>query len=426
MHAKHHEQTIQEVMERIGKSARDVSRTLAKSTDDVRSQALIDAAAALRAQKQQILSANQKDLEAGKAKGLEAAMLDRLALSDERIEGIAKGLEAIAALGNPVGKELAAWERPSGLAISRVTVPLGVIGIIYESRPNVTADAGALCLKSGNVAILRGGSESIHSSKAIVDCLHEGLEKNGLPQEVIQLVPTTDREAVGVMLTLSDYIDVIVPRGGKGLCKRVQEESRIPTLQHLDGNCHSYVHAGADLEKAVKVVENAKLRRPGICGATETLVVDQEIAEIFLPKIVDALKKQNCEVRGDERAQDADARIVQATDADWETEYLDKIIAVKVVDGVDEAIDFVNHYSSHHTDAIITEDLEAAAKFCEQIDSAIVMHNTSTQFADGGEFGMGAEIGISTGRLHARGPVGVEQLVTYKYVVKSDGVTRPV
>jgi glutamate-5-semialdehyde dehydrogenase len=413
------------MMEKMGKDARDASRTLAKSTDNARSAALKDAAKALRVRVSDILAANAKDLADGKEKGLEASMLDRLALDAKRIESIASGMEAIAALDNPVGKQLAAWERPSGLAISRVTVPLGVIGIIYESRPNVTADAGALCLKSGNVAILRGGSESMYSSKAIVECLHIGLEKNGLPKEVIQLVPTTDREAVGAMLTLSDYIDVIVPRGGKGLCARVQNESRIPTLQHLDGICHSYVHAGADLEKAVRVVENAKMRRTGICGATETLVVDKDIAAKAIPAIAEALSAKGCELRGDEAAQALDSRIQPASAEDWDTEYLDKIISIKVVEGVEEAISFINTHSSHHTDAIITEDLDAATAFIELIDSAIVMHNTSTQFADGGEFGMGAEIGISTGKLHARGPVGVEQLVTYKYVVKSDGVARP-
>jgi glutamate-5-semialdehyde dehydrogenase len=425
MHAINDDNAMFTMMEHMGKEAKKASRLLSRTTDIARSQALRDAAKALREGSATILAANIKDIENGKAKGLEASMLDRLALDESRIESIALGMEAIAALDNPVGKNLAAWERPSGLAISRVTVPLGVIGIIYESRPNVTADAGALCLKSGNVAILRGGSESMYSSKAIVECLHIGLEKNNLPKEAIQLVPTTDREAVGVMLTLSDYIDVIVPRGGKSLCKRVLDESRIPTLQHLDGNCHSYVHQGADIAKAVRIVENAKMRRTGICGATETLVVDHAIAAEAIPAIADALTAKGCELRGDEASQALDSRIKPATTADWDTEYLDKILAIKLVEDVEEAIEFINTHSSHHTDAIITEDASAATLFSEQIDSAIVMHNTSTQFADGGEFGMGAEIGISTGKLHARGPVGVEQLVTYKYVVKSSGAVRP-
>lgn len=416
---------MQNIMEQLGRNAKQACRILATSSDKQRSKALIEAAKQLRNRKNDIISANNKDLENATAKGLEASMIDRLKLNEDRIESIASGLEAIASLENPVGKNLASWERPNGLDISRVTVPLGVIGIIYESRPNVTADAGALCLKSGNVAILRGGSESVHSSKAIVECLHAGLEANNLPINAIQLVPTTDRAAVGIMLTLPQYIDVIVPRGGKGLCKRIQDESKIPTLQHLDGNCHSYVHESADIDKAVKLVENAKMRRTGICGATETLVIDKNIADKALPKIVDSLSAKDCEIRGDEQAQKIDSRIIAANDADWDTEFLDKIISVKVVDDINEAIDFVNTHSSHHTDAIIAEDKTAAEAFCNQIDSAIVMLNTSTQFADGGEFGMGAEIGISTGRLHARGPVGVEQLVTYKYVVKSEGAVRP-
>jgi glutamate-5-semialdehyde dehydrogenase len=337
---------------------------------------------------------------------------------------MAAGLDAIAKLDDPVGKELARWDRPNGLDIARVSVPLGVIGIIYESRPNVTADAGALCLKAGNASILRGGTESFHSSNAILDCLQEGLRDAGLPEYSVQLVPTSDREAVGIMLTMSEYIDIIVPRGGRGLIERVIAESKIPTIQHLDGNCHTYIHHDADATKAIDVITNAKMRRTGICGATESVVIDESIADSLLPKLVDSLAAKNCEVRGCNLAQEIDSRIKPAVDEDWDTEYLDAIISVKIVGEEHEAIDWVNDHSSHHTDAIITENTEAAEKYLREVDSAIVMHNTSTQFADGGEFGMGAEIGISTGRLHARGPVGVEQLTTFKYVVRGDGQVR--
>ena len=331
----------------------------------------------------------------------------------------------LAELPDPVGDVLAEWERPNGLSIQRIAVPLGVIGIIYESRPNVTADAGALCLKSGNAAILRGGSESFHSSTAIAECLHAGLKEAGLPEAAVQLVPTTDRAAVGEMLHMVGLIDVIVPRGGRSLTERVQNDSRVPTLLHLDGNCHTYIHAKADPKKAVDVVVNAKMRRTGICGATESLVIDQAVAPLILPKLVDALAEKSCTLKGDKAAQTADSRIQAATDEDWGTEYLDAILSVKVVDGPDEAIAHVNRYSSHHTDAIITEDTAVADAYCQKVDSAIVMHNASTQYADGGEFGMGAEIGIATGRLHARGPVGAAQLTTYKYVVRGNGQTRP-
>lgn len=408
----------------IGKQARQAFTSMANTTTEQKNKALLEAAKLLRAGSAKILEANAKDMEAGKAKGLDAAMLDRLQLNPQRVEAIAKGMEEVAGLPDPVGKTLTEWERPNGLKISRVVVPLGVIGIIYESRPNVTADAGALCIKSGNAAILRGGSESVHSSKAIVDCLHAGLEAAGLPKEAVQLIPTQDREAVGIMLTMSQYIDIIVPRGGKGLCERVIKESRIPTIQHLDGNCHTYLHAKADAKKAEEIVYNAKLRRTGICGSTETLVVDAAIAQTILPKVLERLYQGGCEIRGDKAVQQLDKRVKPATDADWDTEYLDKIIAVKVLDSLEESIAFINRHSSHHTDAIITEDETAAAQFLKEVDSAIVMHNASTQFADGGEFGMGAEIGISTGRLHARGPVGVEQLTTYKYVVKGNGQVR--
>lgn len=421
---KAEDNNIQELMQEIGKRAKAAALLLASCSDDTKNNALRGAAISLRKNTSKILAENRLDMEAGKAKGLDKALLDRLELNEKRIDAIATSLEEIALLPDPVGKTLANWQRPNGLDISRVSVPLGVIGIIYESRPNVTADAGALCLKSGNVAILRGGSESLNSSKAIEACLHEGLKKAGITKDAIQLVPVQDRDAVGAMLTMPEYIDVIVPRGGKGLCKRVMETSRVPTLLHLDGNCHTYIHAEADRKMAVEVVKNAKMRRTGICGATESLVIDKSVAKEILSAIVGALVAESCEVRGDKAAQDIDSRIFAASDADWDTEYLDAIISVKIVDGLDSAIKFINTHSSHHTDAIITVDENAATQFLKRIDSAIVMHNTSTQFADGGEFGMGAEIGISTGRLHARGPVGVEQLTTYKYVVKSDGSVR--
>lgn len=416
---------IKQLMLEIGKKAKVAASVLANTNSEAKNIALRAAAEALRKNTDKILAANQQDIAAGKVKGLDKSMIDRLELNEKRIAAIAQGLDEIAQLQDPVGKTLANWDRPSGLDISRISVPLGVIGIIYESRPNVTADAGALCLKSGNAAILRGGSESANSSKAIVDCLHDGLREAGISADAIQLVPVQDREAVGEMLTMAEYIDVIIPRGGKGLCKRVMEESHVPTLLHLDGNCHTYIHEKADKEMAVNIVSNAKMRRTGICGATESLVIDSGVAKEILPAIVETLSSEGCQIRGDEQAQKIDSRIVPASEADWDTEYLDAIIAVKVVSNLDEAINFVNKHSSHHTDAIITADSGAAIQFLNRIDSAIVMHNTSTQFADGGEFGMGAEIGISTGRLHARGPVGVEQLTTYKYVVKSDGSVRP-
>ncbi len=413
---------IRSGVEEICRNAKQAAGALSNADTTIRNAALKAAADAIRAGRDDILKANARDMKDVQANDISGAFLDRLKLDDKRIEAMAAGIEEIARLDDPVGRELARWERPNGLDIARVAVPLGVIGIIYESRPNVTADAGALCLKSGNAAILRGGSESLNSSKAIMDCLQQGLDKAGLPQDAIQLIPTRDRAAVGEMLKMSEYIDVIIPRGGKGLIKRIIEESRIPTLQHLDGNCHSYIHADADIEKAVDVVVNAKMRRPGICGATESLVIDSGIAEEVLPKLVQALG--DCELRGDDAACGIDGQIRPAGDADWDTEYLDKIISIKIVSGVDEAINFVNLHSSHHTDAVITEDSKVAERFLREIDSAIVMHNTSTQFADGGEFGMGAEIGIATGRLHARGPVGVEQLTTFKYVVRGDGQTR--
>jgi glutamate-5-semialdehyde dehydrogenase len=417
---------MREEMLSIGKKAKAAAAIMASSSNAEKNEALLAAAAALREHTEAIIVENNKDVAEAKAKGLEKAMIERLIIDAKKIEGMAKGLEDIAKFDDPVGKELAAWDRPNGLNIARVSVPLGVIGIIYESRPNVTADAGALCLKSGNAAILRGGSESFNSSKIIAECLHAGLAKAGLPTDAIQLIPTRDRAAVGEMLQMTDYIDVIIPRGGKGLCQRVMTESRVPTLLHLEGNCHTYIHERASSEMAVSVVNNAKLRRTGICGATESIVIDKAVAAVILPKIADSLIAGGCEIRGDEAARNIDSRVNAATDEDYYTEYLDAIVSVKVVENLEAAIDFINKYSSHHTEAIITEDAQAAAKFLNKIDSAIVMHNASTQFADGGEFGMGAEIGISTGRLHARGPVGAEQLTTYKYVVKGSGQVRPV
>jgi glutamate-5-semialdehyde dehydrogenase len=416
---------LHEQMLRIGEIARHAVRELATVPANIKTKALRCAADAIRSAAEQIKSANERDVEAATAKGLSGAMLDRLLLDDGRIEAMAKGLEDIAALEDPVGAVIAEWNRPNGLKIQRVRVPLGVIGIIYESRPNVTADAGALCLKSGNAVILRGGSESFHSSTAIVECLQEGLRQANLPQGAIQLVPTRDRAAVGEMLTMAEHIDVIVPRGGKSLIERVQKESKIPVLAHLDGNCHVYIDGAADAAMAKNVVFNAKMRRTGVCGATESLLVDKTTASQVLPAIIDALAEAGCEIRGDDATQSLDNRVKAASEQDWDTEYLDAIISVKQVDGVDAAIDHINRHGSHHTDSIVTGDEAAADRFLAQVDSAIVLHNASTQYADGGEFGMGAEIGISTGRLHARGPVGVEQLTTFKYVVRGDGQTRP-
>lgn len=404
--------------------ARAAASVLALADSAQKNRALIAAAEVLRRNADRVVAANTRDMEVGRAKGLSPAMLDRLMLDAGRIESIAAGLEAIAKLPDPVGDTIAKWDRPNGLGISRIRVPLGVIGIIYESRPNVTADAGALALKAGNAAILRGGSESFHSSAAIHTCLVEGLQAANLPDATIQLVPTTDRAAVGMMLTMPDAIDIIVPRGGKSLIERVQRESRVPVIAHLDGICHVYVDGAADPQKAVDIVLNAKMRRTGICGACETLLVDHAAIGL-LPVITDTLLDAGCELRGDEAACATDGRIGAADADDWDTEYLDAILSIAVVEGVEGAIAHIARHSSHHTESIVTEDADAAAKFLNQVDSAIVMHNASTQFADGGEFGMGAEIGISTGKLHARGPVSAEQLTSYKYVVRGDGQVRP-
>ncbi|MBF0393054.1 MAG: glutamate-5-semialdehyde dehydrogenase [Alphaproteobacteria bacterium] len=408
----------------MGNRARAAARTLAQASTEKKNAALAAAARALRDDADLVLAANARDMAAGAEKGLSPAMLDRLRLDAGRIEAMARGLDEVAALSDPVGDVMAEWTRPNGLRIARVRVPLGVIGIIYESRPNVTADAGALCLKSGNAAILRGGSESFHSSTAIMDCLRRGLAAAKLPADSLQMVPTTDREAVGIMLRMTRHIDVIVPRGGKSLIERVIAESRIPLFQHLEGNCHTYVDGSSDLEMARQVVLNAKMRRTGICGATETLLVDRRVAASHLPVLIGDLLEAGCEVRGDEASRAVDPRVKPALTADWDTEYLDAIIAVKVVNGVGGAIAHIGAHGSQHTDAIVTEDQHAADRFIAEVDSAIVMHNASTQFADGGEFGMGAEIGISTGKLHARGPVGVEQLTSFKYVVRGTGQTR--
>jgi glutamate-5-semialdehyde dehydrogenase len=416
---------IAAIMEPIGRAAVDAARLLATSNAAARNAALHAAAHALRANREVILAANRADLEQARARNLSAALLDRLELDDKRIEAMAVGVEEIAALADPLGVVTAEWTRPNGMRIQRVRVPLGVIGIIYESRPNVTADAGALCLKSGNAVILRGGSESANSSRAIHACLVEGLRSAGLPEAAIQIVPTTDRAAVGYMLgSMTDFIDVIVPRGGKSLVARVQQEARVPVIGHLEGVCHVYVDRDADLTMARDIVLNAKLRRTGVCGAAETLLVDRACVATHLAPVVQALLDAGCEVRGDETVRSIDARVKQATEEDWYAEYLDRIIAARVVDGVDGAAAHIAKYGSAHTESIVTGNAQTAERFLSTVDSAIVLHNASTQFADGGEFGMGAEIGISTDKFHARGPVGVEQLTSYKYVVRGSGQTR--
>lgn len=410
----------------MGRAAKNAAKTLALVPAAEKNKALYEMTKAIRAASAEIRSANTADLDTAREAGRPGAFIDRLTLTEARIGAMAQGLEDIADLADPVGEAIASWTRPNGLEISRIRVPLGVIGMIYESRPNVTADAGGLCLKSGNAVILRGGSEAIHSNRAIHAALLRGLAEAGLDPDVIQLVQTTDREAVGMMLAgLDGAVDVIVPRGGKSLVARVQDEARVPVFAHLDGNCHVYVHASADLDMARDVAVNAKMRRTGICGAAETLLVDEACASTHLGALIEALIAEGCEVRGDEAAQAADPRVKPAADEDWATEYLDAVIAVKVVSGLDEAIAHIEQYGSHHTDAIIADDLKAAQRFLREVDSAIVMHNASTQFADGGQFGMGAEIGIATGRFHARGPVGVEQLTTFKYCVSGSGQVRP-
>ena len=412
-------------MDAIGHRARAAAAAIAVATPEAKRLALGAAATVLRGRMGELLAANALDMEACRAAALSSAMADRSRLDEARVEAIAQGLEAVAALPDPVGAIDASWTRPNGLEIRRVRAPIGVVAIVYEARPNVTADAGAICLKAGSVAILRGGSDSFESSRVIVGCLHAGLRAAGLPVDAIQLVPTRDRAAVGRLLAMTGLVDVVVPRGGKSLIARVMDEARVPVLAHLDGICHTYVHRAADAGMARRIVLNAKMRRTSVCGATETLLVDRDVALTHLPPILHDLFRAGCEIRGDETVQRMDPRVRPATEEDWRTEYLDAILSVRVVAGLDAAIEHVNLHGSHHTDAIVTADDAAAEAFCRRVDSAIVLRNASTQFADGGEFGFGAEIGIATGRLPPRGPVGPEQLTTWKYVVLGEGQTRP-
>jgi glutamate-5-semialdehyde dehydrogenase len=414
------------MMEQMGLQARRAAAGLARSSGEQRNDALSSAAFEIRRRARGILAANEKDLARAREKNLAPALLDRLALDATRLEAIRTGLEAVTRLEDPLGRVLAQWDRPNGLRIERVSVPIGVIGMIFESRPNVTADAAGLCLKSGNAVILRGGSECFGSSRAIHESIVEGIVQCGLPEAAVQLVPTTDRRAVGYLLaSMREYVDVLIPRGGKSLIQRVQDEASVPVIGHLEGICHVYVHESADAAMAREIVLNSKMRRPGICGAAETLLVDRSAVSRLVPGIVDALIRVGCEVRGDEIVRSVSADIVPAQDLDWSTEYLDAVISVRSVEGVEGAIEHIRNYGSGHTESIVAESPVAVEQFLSGVDSAIVMHNASTQFADGGEFGMGAEIGIATGRMHARGPVGAEQLTTYKYVVRGDGQLRP-
>jgi glutamate-5-semialdehyde dehydrogenase len=419
------QETVADLMRGIGRGARAAARVLALAPTEQKNRALCAAASAVRGHRPEILAANKHDMADSVARGLSGALLDRLRLDEKCVEAMAQGLLDIESLADPIGRRMAQWSRPNGMLIQRVCVPLGVIGIIYESRPNVTADAGGLCLKSGNAVILRGGSESTRSSAAIHACLEQGLEAAGLPRTCIQRVPTTDRAAVGHMLAdMADSIDVIVPRGGKSLIERVRQEARVPVIGHLEGVCHVYVDRGANLAMAQNIVLNAKMRRTGICGSAETLLVDRACAATHLAPLITTLLDAGCEVRGDESSTRVDARVKPAIEQDWYSEYLDAIIAVRVVEDVDAAIAHILKYGSQHTECIVTDDAAAAERFLAAVDSAIVLHNASTQFADGGEFGMGAEIGISTDKFHARGPVGVEQLTSYKYVVRGSGQIR--
>ncbi|MBV6633626.1 MAG: glutamate-5-semialdehyde dehydrogenase [Alphaproteobacteria bacterium] len=413
------------LIEQMGNAARQAALVLATVPAAQKTAALNAAADKIEASKAKLLEANAADVSAAKANGTATPLIDRLVLDDERIAGVVEAVRSIAAMPDPVGQPMAAWDRPNGLNIERVRVPLGVVGIVFESRPNVTADAGALCLKAGNAAILRCGSESLNSSTILAECLSAACVEHGLPEASIQLVPTRDRAAVGAMLTRPDLIDVLIPRGGKSLIERVMNDSRVPVLAHLDGLCHVYVDGAADLDMAEQIVVNAKMRRTSVCGAAETLLVDATIADTALPRLVSALQTAGCAVRGDAATQAVNDAVTPADDSDWVTEYLAPIISVRVIDGVGAAIDHINRYGSHHTDSIVTGDSELAEQFLAQVDSAIVLHNASTQFADGGEFGLGAEIGIATGRLHARGPVGAEQLTTFKYKLRGQGQTRP-
>ena len=416
---------ISSLMSEMGAKAAKAGQIIKQAASTQKDNALRIAAQQIKNNKDMILRANSIDMDHASRKGLKSSLIDRLDLSGNRLEDMAIGLESIIELPDPVGQVIKSWRRPNGLEISQISVPLGVIGIIYESRPNVTADAGGLCLKSGNAVILRGGSESFNTSKAIVSCLHEGLRSANLPENCIQIVPTKDRGAVGQLLTMTKYIDVIVPRGGKSLVERVQNESRVPTIAHLEGLCHVYVDNDADTEMACNIVLNAKMRRTGVCGAAETLLIDRSAADRLLPPLAKKLMEEGCELRGDASSRALVSGIKTATESDWSTEYLDAILSVKIVDGVGGAITHISDYGSNHTDTIVTNNEVIAEKFLKEVDSAIVLHNASTQYADGGEFGLGAEIGISTGRLHARGPVGAEQLTCFKYVVRGNGQTRP-
>ena len=420
------ETSVAKIMADVGQRARAAARQIANAATSQKQDALRASAKQLDSNRDVILAANVTDMQAGESSGLSKAMLDRLKLDGNRIDGIRDSLLAIAELTDPVGQIISQWDRPNGLKIERVRCPLGVIGVIFESRPNVTADAGALCLMAGNAVILRGGSDSFHSSGAIHQCMVDGLKEAGLSPDIVQLVPTTDRAAVGELLAgLNGNVDVIVPRGGKGLVGRVQSEARVPVFAHLEGICHVYVDAAATLEMAVEIVLNAKMRRTGICGAAETLLIDRAVVGTHLQPIADALIEAGCQLRGDQDVCKQVESATPAADEDWSTEYLDSILSVKIVDGVDAAIEHVQKYSSSHTEAIVTENAEAAERFLNEIDSAILLHNASTQFADGGEFGMGAEIGIATGKMHARGPIGVEQLTSFKYRVRGTGQIRP-
>lgn len=406
----------------LGQRARAASRQLMSASTEQKNRALVEAAKTLRQVSPELIAANAKDVDSVRGTKPDS-FIDRLMLDEARIDAMAKALEDIAELPDPVGRRLATFERPNGLTIERVAVPIGVIGMIYESRPNVGADASALCLKSGNAVILRGGSESRHSTRMIVECMQAGLKAAGLPEDAVQAVQTTSREAVAELLRAVDTVDLVIPRGGRGLVELVRDQAKVPTLLHLDGNCHSYIHQAADLDKSVAIVRNAKLRRTGVCGATESIVIDEAVADKAIPMLVAAMP--DCEFRGDARAVSIDGGMKLATDEDFDTEYLDAIASIKVVSGLGEGIEFVSRHSSGHTDAILTEDTQAARTFLAAIDSAVVMHNASTQFSDGGEFGMGAEIGIATGKMHARGPVGLEQLTSFKYLVMGQGQTRP-
>jgi len=417
---------IEKQMNSMGTAARRAAAALALTSNNDRNNALLAAASAIRKRRGEILSANAVDMTEATERGLGGAMLDRLMLDDERAKGMAAGIETVAEMHDPLGRVLAEWDRPNGLSIQRVSVPLGVIGIIYESRPNVTADAAALCLKSGNAAILRGGSESFHSSQAIYQCLREGLTTAGVAADAVQMVSTTDRAAVGYLLSsMGEWLDVVVPRGGKSLIKRVQEEARVPVIGHLEGICHVYLHTAAETDMARDIVLNAKMRRTGICGAAETVLIDRPAANRLLPEVAGALADAGCEIRGDDAVRAVVPDAIAASEEDWSTEYLDAIVSIRVVDSIDQAIEHIATYGSGHTESIVTADDSAAERFFRDVDSAILLQNASTQFADGGEFGMGAEIGIATGRVHARGPVGADQLTSYKYVVRGSGQIRP-